>query len=326
MSVKIMGALWERDLSMRDMLVLMALADHADHMGGSIRPGVPLIAWKCGLSERQTMRIMKEFEGRGILIRVRERAGKPVEYRMDLSGIPMKPEFRKRPTPDIAMSPLTQLCQEATSHGKNVSPTPDMASAKTARIRHKEEPSKDMLLRNAGENDKDADVQDIHTTPDMTPDMTPDTPSKPKAHRSKGSRSKDTSASAPRRPDPVFDAVMGYVFGITEANGSAPRIGMAAAAIRKIKPDATADDVRAFVGWYRGQFPQAAVPRSPDKLSEHFQAWYEHFQEGQRRQAQIIDAMQQRREERVIAPLSDEDKQQIRQQLQEVRRQIAAGK
>ena len=155
--------------------------------------------------------------------------------------------------------------------------------------------------------------------------MTPDTPSKPKAHRSKGSRSKDTSASAPRRPDPVFDAVMGYVFGITEANGSAPRIGMAAAAIRKIKPDATADDVRAFVGWYRGQFQQAAVPRDPAKLSEHFQAWYEHFREGQRRHAQIIETMQQRRDERVIAPLSDEDKQQIRQQLQEVRRKIAAG-
>lgn len=322
MSVKIMGALWERDLSMRDMLVLMALADHADHQGGSIRPGVPLIAWKCGLSERQTMRIMKEFEGRGILIRVRERAGKPVEYRMDLSGVPMKPEFRKRPTPDIAMSPLTQLCQEVTSHGKNVGPTPDIASAKTARIRHKEEPSEIHALR-AGGNDT---AQDAATTPDMTPDMTPDTPSKKKAQRKQTVTDKDKSASAPRRPDPVFDAVMVYVFGISEANGSAPRIGMAAAAIRKIKPDATANDVRAFVGWYRGQFQQAAVPRHPDKLSEHFQAWYEQFREGQQRQAQIVADMQQRREERVLAPLSDEDRQQIRQQLQEVLRQMAAGK
>lgn len=324
MSVKIMGALWERDLSMRDMLVLMALADHADHQGGSIRPGVPLIAWKCGLSERQTMRIMKEFEGRGILIRVRERAGKPVEYRMDLSGVPMKPEFRKRPTPDIAMSPLTQLCQEVTSHGKNVGPTPDIASAKTARIRHKEEPSEIHALR-AGGNDT---AQDAATTPDMTPDMTPDTPSKKKVQRKQTTTDKDKSASAPRRPDHVFNAVMGYVFGVSTANDylSAKRIGMAAAAIRKVKPDATADDVRAFVAWYRGQFPQAHVPRDPAKLSEHFQAWYEQFREGQQRQAQIMAEMQQRRDERVIAVLSDEEKEGIRKQLQEVRRQMAAGK
>lgn len=145
MSVKIMGALWERDLSHRDLLVLLALADHADHNGCNIRPGVPLVAWKCGYSPRQMMRIFQDLEARGILVRTRERTGKATEYRIDLSNVPFKKPFERRPTTDTAMSYDTAM-SPLTSHESDENSTPDMPSAKTARIRQK---------RNRQEKEKD---------------------------------------------------------------------------------------------------------------------------------------------------------------------------
>jgi len=90
MSVKLMGQIWDYDLSHSEAWVLMALADHADHLGGGIKPGIPLIAWKTGYKRRQVITIMQALEARGVLVRVASMPGRAVEYRIDLSGLPLK--------------------------------------------------------------------------------------------------------------------------------------------------------------------------------------------------------------------------------------------
>jgi hypothetical protein len=92
MSVKIMGAIWEKALDHPDALVLLALADHADHDGGNAYPSVGLLAWKTGYSVRQVRRILRSLEASGAIVPT-TRAGqhKPTTYLIDLSAIPDKP-------------------------------------------------------------------------------------------------------------------------------------------------------------------------------------------------------------------------------------------
>lgn len=68
MSVHVMGNVWELDLDPAHKLVLLAMADHADHEGGSVHPSVRLIAHKTGYSERQVQRIMRALEAAKILV------------------------------------------------------------------------------------------------------------------------------------------------------------------------------------------------------------------------------------------------------------------
>lgn len=63
-----MDAIWELDLPAPEKLVLLAMASHADHSGGSVRPSVDLIAWKTGYSHRQVQRILRALEGCGLLV------------------------------------------------------------------------------------------------------------------------------------------------------------------------------------------------------------------------------------------------------------------
>jgi hypothetical protein len=96
MSAKIMGQVWELKLPHAHMLVLLALADHADHQGGNIYPGVKLIAWKCGYSERQVQRIMQDLVEQGLLIEVESEPGKATVYRVDLSVGEQKTPYKGR--------------------------------------------------------------------------------------------------------------------------------------------------------------------------------------------------------------------------------------
>ena len=68
MSGKIMGQVWELDLPHAEQLVLLAMADHADHEGNNIFPSVGLVAWKTGYSHRQTQRIIKILVDKGLLV------------------------------------------------------------------------------------------------------------------------------------------------------------------------------------------------------------------------------------------------------------------
>lgn len=93
-----MGEVWNLSLSHSELLVLLALSDHADHEGENVRPGVSLVAWKTGYSERQVQRVMGKLEGRGILqvTQVRDSDGRPRVYRINLSGAPRKDPHERR--------------------------------------------------------------------------------------------------------------------------------------------------------------------------------------------------------------------------------------
>ena len=91
-----MGGVWELDLDAPKKLVLLAMADHADHEGRHVRPSLPLIAWKTGYSPRQVQRIVHELVAIGILHveRIGTGRGHPTHYRICLeAGVP-SPAFR----------------------------------------------------------------------------------------------------------------------------------------------------------------------------------------------------------------------------------------
>lgn len=88
MSVKAMARVWELELHHSERLVLLALADHADHLGANIYPSVGLIAWKSGYSESQVRRIMRQLVAAGFLKVMRNGGGRgnPTVYRFDLEA------------------------------------------------------------------------------------------------------------------------------------------------------------------------------------------------------------------------------------------------
>lgn len=121
MSVKMMGAVWELELTAPKLLVLLALADHADHNGENIFPRVRMIAWKTGYSDRQVQRIIAGLVNDGILQTVAAKPGKTKVYRIDLSrGVKKSPldKVRQNVTPDTIVSPLPLT--------SDVTPTPDI--------------------------------------------------------------------------------------------------------------------------------------------------------------------------------------------------------
>ena len=68
MSVKIMGMVWDASLHRNLKFVLLAYADHADHEGRNIYPGIKSIAEKTGYDERSVQRITTELEALGYLV------------------------------------------------------------------------------------------------------------------------------------------------------------------------------------------------------------------------------------------------------------------
>lgn len=97
MSGKVMGAVWELDLPHSKQLVLLALADHADHDGNNVFASVGLIAWKTGYSERQVQRIMHECEADGLLkVTTPATPRKPAVYHIDVSAGNQKQPYKGR--------------------------------------------------------------------------------------------------------------------------------------------------------------------------------------------------------------------------------------
>lgn len=95
MSVKQMALVWEHDFEHNDMLVMLALTDHADHDGGSIFPSVDRIAWKTAYSEKQVRNIIKGLRERGVLVIVaKSTPTRPNEYRIDWTTVKKKPAYR----------------------------------------------------------------------------------------------------------------------------------------------------------------------------------------------------------------------------------------
>lgn len=81
-----MGLVWDLDLPHSKQLVLLAMADHADHKGENVFASIGLIAWKTGYSERQVQRIVHECERDGLLEKTAEAtARRPATYRIVVS-------------------------------------------------------------------------------------------------------------------------------------------------------------------------------------------------------------------------------------------------
>jgi len=119
MSVKAMAAVWDLKMSPSEKLVLLAFADHADHEGGNIYPGLDTIAEKTGYSRRQVIRITQELvSGKFLTVSARGIGrGRPVHYRLGksvkmspfkLRGAERRVTFETKKG-DIAMSPDPSL-------------------------------------------------------------------------------------------------------------------------------------------------------------------------------------------------------------------------
>ena len=68
MSIKLMSAVWQHaPVKGGQLLVLLALADHADD-NGLCWPGVPSLAKKSRLTERQVQRILRKLEKQALVI------------------------------------------------------------------------------------------------------------------------------------------------------------------------------------------------------------------------------------------------------------------
>jgi hypothetical protein len=92
-----MGGVWELDLPAPQKIVLLALADHADHEGRNVRPSLDLVAWKTGYSPRQVQRVVHELTQKGILRIMVEGGGRgnPTHYAIDLTKGDKLAPFRK---------------------------------------------------------------------------------------------------------------------------------------------------------------------------------------------------------------------------------------
>src|SRR5262245_21813588 len=108
MSGKVMGQVWDLALPHNKLLVLLAMADHADHLGNNVRPSIDLIAWKTRYEERQVRRISRSLEVDGLLEVIKAGGGRKraTEYRIRLEkGVKKSPFSRNE---DI-MSPNEEI-------------------------------------------------------------------------------------------------------------------------------------------------------------------------------------------------------------------------
>ena len=89
-----MGKTWELDLPANKMLVLLAMGDHADHNGDNVYPGMALIAYKTGYSERQVKRIVAQLVKDGILVEHKGRSTLGTKmYSIDVDAGTHKPPY-----------------------------------------------------------------------------------------------------------------------------------------------------------------------------------------------------------------------------------------
>ncbi len=148
MSVKVMALVWDHyPRGGNELLVMLKLADHADHDGDRVFPAVSSIAKLSRVSDRTVQRALRTIEKRGWLVLVKETTGRPGEarrYRVPVERIPQGVESRvskchpsggvtaevvtgdkSRKTGDIAIAPkpsLTSTTKEPSVLGDSAAP------------------------------------------------------------------------------------------------------------------------------------------------------------------------------------------------------------
>lgn len=146
MSVQAMARVWDLDLPHAERLVLLAMADHADHIGDNIYPSIGLIAWKTGYGERQVQRIIKSLVKMEILCVVEQPIGRTTIYRMDLSAGTVKEPYPRQNVTGVKKSPVTKRQPEPR---QNVTPTPDIAMSPKPPVNHQRTSGGDTRTRTA---------------------------------------------------------------------------------------------------------------------------------------------------------------------------------
>lgn len=126
MSAKIMGKVWDLDLPHNKLIVLLAMADHADHLGNNVFPSQGLIAWKTGYSVKQVRRIIQDLVKDEILVIVSRGKGLVTKYNIDLTKGKLKAEYTPDKMSDVTPPKMSQV--EETGPAQNVPPTPDKMS------------------------------------------------------------------------------------------------------------------------------------------------------------------------------------------------------
>ncbi len=125
-----MGKVWDLELPHNQLLILLALADHADHEGNNVFPSLGLVAWKTGYSEQQVRRVLRQLEKKGILKATERKPGKSTRYKIVIEAGEQKlPRV-------ITPSKMSGVSKSHPLHSGTVDPlhfdgaTPDMLSAK----------------------------------------------------------------------------------------------------------------------------------------------------------------------------------------------------
>ena len=126
MSAKIMGKVWDLDLPHNKLIVLLAMADHADHLGNNIFPSQGLIAWKTGYSVKQVRRIIQDLVKDQILVIVSRGKGLVTKYNIDLTKGKLKAEYTPDKMSDVTPPKMSQVVEG--DPAQNVPPTPDKMS------------------------------------------------------------------------------------------------------------------------------------------------------------------------------------------------------
>lgn len=155
MSVKVMGKVWDLDLPHNQLLVLLSLADHADHEGNNVFPSLGLTAWKTGYSTQQIRRIMRELEDAKILIAINKKPGRKAVYRIDTSAGKQKPEYIYTP------SKMSQVSKSNPLHPDT--PTPDILPEENTGINHHIESSNSIVGENSNTKPRNAMYDAIET-------------------------------------------------------------------------------------------------------------------------------------------------------------------
>jgi hypothetical protein len=103
MSIKLMSEVWHLDLDHPHLLMLLAIASHADDTGRAF-PGVAYLAWKTGYSERMVQRHLRTLENSGLITVTRFQQGgrgRATEYHLQLHNAARKPPYQPMPKGDI---------------------------------------------------------------------------------------------------------------------------------------------------------------------------------------------------------------------------------
>jgi hypothetical protein len=120
MSLQLMSAVWRLEIPSHEKFVLLALADHAKD-DGACWPGIPLLAKKCSLSERQIQRVLKRLENRGFINR-KMRHGRSTHYQVMVTG--MSPSAKEGVTL-MSPSPVKNVTTDGDAHvtqNRNIEP------------------------------------------------------------------------------------------------------------------------------------------------------------------------------------------------------------